>query len=83
MSLVALVVVSLATAKPDPDEPLHVAEAVRSMRLRHAVVTSVNRDDLPDQGSGQFVETIEKIRALNPARITSYNVCYTKLLRME
>ncbi len=55
------------TAPPDPLEPRHVAEAVRSMGLAHAVVTSVNRDDLPDQGSGQFVRTIEEIRALNPA----------------
>jgi lipoic acid synthetase len=51
---------------PDPLEPRHVAEAVASMNLKHAVVTSVNRDDLPDQGSVQFVETIGMIRALNP-----------------
>jgi len=51
---------------PDPEEPRHVAEAVRSMGLKHAVVTSVNRDDLPDQGSGQFARTIEEIRRLNP-----------------
>jgi len=57
----------LAPLAPDPGEPLHVAEAVASMRLRHAVVTSVNRDDLPDQGAGQFVATIREIRRLNPA----------------
>lgn len=51
---------------PDPLEPAHVAEAVRSMGLRHAVVTSVNRDDLPDQGAMQFVRSIEEIRRLNP-----------------
>lgn len=51
---------------PDPGEPRHVAEAVRSMGLRHAVVTSVNRDDLPDQGATQFAKTIAEIRALNP-----------------
>jgi len=56
----------LTPRAPDPSEPLHVAEAVASMRLRHAVVTSVNRDDLPDQGAGQFVATIEAIRRLNP-----------------
>ncbi|MGH9868274.1 MAG: lipoyl synthase [Candidatus Polarisedimenticolia bacterium] len=50
----------------DPLEPRHVAEAVRSMKLSHAVVTSVDRDDLPDQGSDQFVQTIHEIRALNP-----------------
>ena len=51
---------------PDGDEPRHVAEAVRAMGLSHAVVTSVDRDDLPDQGASQFVQTIEEIRALNP-----------------
>ena len=55
-----------AMLAPDPGEPRHVAEAVRSMGLRHAVVTSVNRDDLPDQGAGQFAVTIDEIRALNP-----------------
>jgi lipoic acid synthetase len=55
-----------AMTPPDPDEPRHVAEAVRSMGLRHAVITSVNRDDLPDQGAGQFVRTIEEVRSLVP-----------------
>jgi lipoic acid synthetase len=50
----------------DPDEPRHVAKAVKTMGLRHAVVTSVNRDDLPDQGSIHFVQTIREIRRLNP-----------------
>jgi lipoic acid synthetase len=50
----------------DPLEPVHVAEAVRSMGLTHAVVTSVDRDDLPDQGAGQFVRTIGAIRAESP-----------------
>ena len=54
-----------ALSAPDPEEPRHVAEAVRSMGLRHAVVTSVNRDDLPDQGSAQFVRTIQEVRRLN------------------
>ena len=50
----------------DPDEPRHVGEAVRELGLRHAVVTSVNRDELPDGGAGHFVETIHWIRRLNP-----------------
>jgi lipoic acid synthetase len=50
----------------DQDEPLRVAEAVRAMRLKHAVITSVNRDDLPDGGAGVFAETIRKIRELEP-----------------
>ena len=39
---------------PDPDEPRRVAEAVARMGLRHAVVTSVNRDDQPDGGAGDL-----------------------------
>lgn len=50
----------------DPDEPRRVAEAVRELGLKFAVVTSVNRDDLPDGGAGHFVATIDRIRDLNP-----------------
>jgi lipoic acid synthetase len=50
----------------DPDEPRHVGEAVKQLGLRHAVVTSVNRDELPDGGSAHFAETIHWIRRLNP-----------------
>jgi lipoyl synthase len=50
----------------DPDEPRHVGEAVRRLGLSHAVVTSVNRDELPDGGAGHFAETIRWIRRLNP-----------------
>jgi len=53
-------------AGPDPLEPDHVARAVASMGLRHAVVTSVDRDDLEDGGAGQFVATIKAIRAAAP-----------------
>ena len=50
----------------DPDEPRHVGEAVQRLGLRHAVVTSVNRDELPDGGAGHFAKTIDWIRRLNP-----------------
>jgi lipoyl synthase len=50
----------------DNDEPKRVAVAVRAMGLRHAVVTSVNRDDVRDGGSGIFAETIRWIRRLSP-----------------
>ncbi|GAC1340228.1 MAG: lipoyl synthase [Candidatus Dormibacteria bacterium] len=50
----------------DLDEPRRVAEAVATMRLRHAVVTSVDRDDLPDYGAGLFAATIRAIRAASP-----------------
>lgn len=55
--------------KPKPldiTEPDRLAEAVRRMRLNHVVITSVNRDDLPDGGSSQFVRCIEAIRSLSP-----------------
>lgn len=50
----------------DPEEPRHVAESVRTLGLKHAVVTSVDRDDLPDKGSAHWVETIRQIRELCP-----------------
>jgi lipoic acid synthetase len=50
----------------DPDEPERVARAARELGLAHAVVTSVNRDDLPDGGASQFAATIRAIRRLNP-----------------
>ncbi len=51
---------------PAEDEPERVAEAVARMRLRYAVVTSVNRDDQPDGGAAIFARTIEEIRARVP-----------------
>jgi lipoic acid synthetase len=50
----------------DPDEPGRVAEAAAELRLSHAVVTSVNRDDLPDGGAAHFAATIRAIRQQNP-----------------
>ncbi|MDJ0732201.1 MAG: lipoyl synthase [Crocosphaera sp.] len=50
----------------DPQEPLNLAEAVRRLRLNHVVITSVNRDDLPDGGASQFVHCIEAIRQVSP-----------------
>ncbi|HEX2050937.1 MAG TPA: lipoyl synthase [Actinomycetota bacterium] len=58
------------TAKPrplDPEEPAKIAEAVRLMGLRFAVVTGVARDDLPDGGSAHWAATIAAIRAALPA----------------
>jgi lipoic acid synthetase len=51
----------------DPDEPRHVGEAVRQLGVKHAVVTSVNRDELPEGGALHFAQTIHWIRLLNPA----------------
>ncbi len=50
----------------DPLEPLRVANQVKRMGLRHAVVTSVDRDDLPDYGAGAFVAVVRSIRSLVP-----------------
>jgi lipoic acid synthetase len=50
----------------DLEEPARVATAVRKLNLRHAVITSVDRDDLPDEGSFVFAETILKIREFSP-----------------
>jgi len=50
----------------DSEEPRHVAEAVGHLNLAHAVITSVNRDDLPDGGAAHWAETIREVRALNP-----------------
>ncbi len=49
----------------DPDEPLHVAESVALMKLSHAVITSVDRDDLPDLGAAHWAQTIREIKRLN------------------
>ena len=51
---------------PDPEEPLKIARAVQFMKLKHAVITSVDRDDLPDGGSMMWAETIQAVRKLNP-----------------
>jgi lipoyl synthase len=56
----------LPDSAPDRDEPRRVADAVARMRLRHAVVTSVNRDDQPDGGAGIFAATIRAIRGRVP-----------------
>lgn len=50
----------------DPQEPQKVAESVKLLGLRYVVLTSVARDDLPDQGAGWFVQTMQAVRSLNP-----------------
>lgn len=50
----------------DPKEPQHTADAAAKLGLEHIVVTSVDRDDLPDGGAGQFVKVIEALRATTP-----------------
>lgn len=57
------------TGKPlplNPDEPVNVAKSVRLMGLKHAVITSVDRDDLPDMGAQHWADTILAIKEVNP-----------------
>ena len=51
---------------PDPEEPLNVAKAVQHLKLNHAVITSVDRDDLPDGGATHWAQTIKQVKHLNP-----------------
>ncbi len=51
---------------PDADEPWRIAESVRIMQLKHAVITSVDRDDLPDLGAGFWAQTIREVKKQNP-----------------
>lgn len=61
---------SVHSGRPNPgvdaEEPRHVAEAVARLRIRHAVITSVDRDDLDDGGARHFADVIQAIRERNP-----------------
>jgi len=60
---------NVKTGKPDSvdnKEPLRIARSIQIMKLRHAVITSVDRDDLEDGGAGVWAATIEKTKELNP-----------------
>ena len=50
----------------DPEEPRHVAESIRLMKLDQAVITSVDRDDLPDLGASHWAKTIRCVKEMNP-----------------
>jgi len=53
-----------APPPPDPDEPRHLAEAIRKLALDYVVVTSVDRDDLPDGGASHFAEAVLRLREI-------------------
>jgi len=60
---------AVTTGKPlpvDENEPLKVARSVKALNLKHCVLTSVDRDDLPDKGAGIWAETVIQIKKLNP-----------------
>jgi lipoic acid synthetase len=65
----------------DADEPIHVAEATAKLGLSHVVVTSVDRDDLPDGGAEHFAQTIRAIRSLCPQ--TTIEVLTPDFLRKQ
>ena len=65
----------------DPREPAHVAAATAKLGLRHVVITSVDRDDLPDGGAQHFADVIRAVRAGNPS--TSIEVLTPDFLRKE
>ena len=63
---------NIGTARPEPldiDEPKHVAEAVKELELKYAVITSVTRDDLADGGAEHFKQCIDEIRKISDAKI--------------
>lgn len=65
----------------DPNEPAHVAEATAKLGLNHVVITSVDRDDLPDGGAQHFAETIAAIRARCPS--TTIEILTPDFLRKD
>lgn len=61
---------NVKTGKPAPldaDEPQHIAQAIKELGIKHAVLTSVDRDDLPDGGAAHWVAVIQAVKTLNPA----------------
>lgn len=50
----------------DPEEPEKLAKSIQLMQLKHCVITSVDRDDLPDKGAGHWKACVQKVRELNP-----------------
>ena len=75
---------NVITGKPkalDIFEPLKIARAINKLNLKHAVITSVDRDDLPDGGANHFYEVIKKIRQINPN--TTIEVLTPDFLRMD
>ena len=52
---------------PDSGEPLRLAEAIKILKLKHCVLTSVDRDDLPDGGASHWAATIQRVKEVNPS----------------
>ena len=74
--------VGVKTGKPesvDWEEPEKVAKSISVMKIKHAVITSVDRDDLQDQGSIIWAETVKSVRRLSPG--TTIETSYTRFSR--
>ena len=72
---------------PDHEEPVRLAESIRILKLKHCVITSVDRDDLPDRGSEFWAETIKTIKKVNPAisveaLIPDFDGSYANIMRV-
>lgn len=51
---------------PNPEEPVKLAESISTLKLKHCVITSVDRDDMPDHGSAFWAETVRAVKEINP-----------------
>jgi lipoic acid synthetase len=65
--------------QPDPEEPARLAEAISQLKLKHVVLTTVTRDDLPDGGAQHFAEVIQAIRAKIPEHTPAIEVLISDL----
>lgn len=77
---------NISTAKPMPldlEEPKHIAEAVKELGLKYAVITSVTRDDLPDGGAEHFKNCITEIRKISDAKIEILTPDFQNRFRQE
>lgn len=77
---------NISTAKPMPldlEEPRHIAEAVKELGLKYAVITSVTRDDLPDGGAEHFKNCITEIRKISDAKIEILTPDFQNRFRQE
>ena len=66
---------NISCQRPEPldeNEPLHVAQAVKDLGLKYAVITSVTRDDLPDGGANHFAKCINEIRKISAKTNTGF-----------
>ena len=71
---------SRSPAPLDPDEPENVSKAIAAWGLDYVVLTSVDRDELPDQGAGHFTRTVQLLKEKSPKLLVECNVAVNYLL---